>query len=340
MGTRIHELTQSYNAATQRAELAQTEVDRDRAKLDSTQRDVDGARALLRRQGINAYTFTLSGSASSHVTTGNPAVDLLVRREYLSVATGTVSDTIDRLRVDLATLRSWGDLLRAEQRAGARAAEQAAAARGAALAEATRAEGALAQVRDRLSTLIAQAQAAQAAREAEAAQAAQAAQAAAARAQTARDAAARQAAAAAARTLAARSTMVAVRQSPVPVTQGLPVRGGLVSAVRAQLSAPAPPPRPRTVVAAPPAPRVSGGGGAGGVWAALRQCESSGNYATNTGNGFYGAYQFLQSTWTALGFPGRPDLEPPAMQDAAAQKLQAMSGWGQWPACSAALGLR
>jgi hypothetical protein len=76
------------------------------------------------------------------------------------------------------------------------------------------------------------------------------------------------------------------------------------------------------------------------VWAALRQCESGGNYAENTGNGFYGAYQFLPSTWTALGFPGRPDLEPPALQDAAAQKLQAMEGWGQWPACSAALGLR
>ena len=40
-----------------------------------------------------------------------------------------------------------------------------------------------------------------------------------------------------------------------------------------------------------------------------------------------------------LGYPGRPDLEPPAMQDQAAMRLQAESGWGQWPACSAALGL-
>ena len=78
---------------------------------------------------------------------------------------------------------------------------------------------------------------------------------------------------------------------------------------------------------------------AGGVWAALRQCESGGNYRENTGNGFYGAYQFSASTWTGLGYPGRPDQEPPAMQDQAAQKLQARSGWGQWPACSAKLGL-
>jgi hypothetical protein len=78
---------------------------------------------------------------------------------------------------------------------------------------------------------------------------------------------------------------------------------------------------------------------AGGVWAALRQCESGGNYQENTGNGFYGAYQFTASTWTGLGYPGRPDQEPPAMQDQAAQRLQARSGWGQWPACSRKLGL-
>jgi hypothetical protein len=86
-------------------------------------------------------------------------------------------------------------------------------------------------------------------------------------------------------------------------------------------------------------PAFSLTGTAGGVWAALRQCESGGNYQENTGNGFYGAYQFVWSTWTSLGYPGRPDQEPPAMQDQAAQRLQARSGWGQWPACSRKLGL-
>jgi hypothetical protein len=71
----------------------------------------------------------------------------------------------------------------------------------------------------------------------------------------------------------------------------------------------------------------------------LRECESSDNYQANTGNGFYGAYQFSQQTWTDLGYSGRPDLAPPSMQDQAAMKLQAESGWGQWPACAAALGL-
>ena len=78
----------------------------------------------------------------------------------------------------------------------------------------------------------------------------------------------------------------------------------------------------------------------GDVWARLRQCESGGRYNINTGNGFYGAYQFLPRTWRGLGFPGMPHQAPPEMQDEAARKLQARSGWGQWPACSRRLGLR
>ena len=84
---------------------------------------------------------------------------------------------------------------------------------------------------------------------------------------------------------------------------------------------------------------MTSGGGSGGVWLQLRECESGDNYRANTGNGFYGAYQFSQQTWNNLGYPGRPDLESPAMQDAAAVKLEAQAGWGQWPACAAALGL-
>ena len=77
----------------------------------------------------------------------------------------------------------------------------------------------------------------------------------------------------------------------------------------------------------------------GGVWLELRECESSDNYQDDTGNGFYGAYQFLWSTWSSLGYPGRPDLAPPWMQDEAAERDQAVSGWGQWQACSERLGL-
>ncbi len=97
-------------------------------------------------------------------------------------------------------------------------------------------------------------------------------------------------------------------------------------------TAPPPPPPPRPATAASSAP-------AAGVWAELRQCESAGNYADNTGNGYYGAYQFSLATWRSLGLSGLPSDAPAAEQDQAAQELQAVRGWGQWPACASRLGL-
>src|SRR4051812_31052203 len=76
------------------------------------------------------------------------------------------------------------------------------------------------------------------------------------------------------------------------------------------------------------------------VWARLRTCESHDNYTDNTGNGYYGAYQFSAKTWHSLGFSGLPHQAPPEDQDEAARRLQARSGWRQWPACSRQLGLR
>lgn len=74
--------------------------------------------------------------------------------------------------------------------------------------------------------------------------------------------------------------------------------------------------------------------------AKLRQCESGGRYNLNTGNGYYGAYQFALSTWRRIGYTGYPHQAEAAVQDEAARKLQAVSGWGQWPACSRKIGLR
>jgi hypothetical protein len=78
----------------------------------------------------------------------------------------------------------------------------------------------------------------------------------------------------------------------------------------------------------------------GDVWAKLRRCESGGRYDINTRNGFYGAYQFHPGTWRGLGYPGLPHQAPPEVQDEAARKLQARSGWGQWPVCSRRIGAR
>ena len=74
-------------------------------------------------------------------------------------------------------------------------------------------------------------------------------------------------------------------------------------------------------------------------FARLAACESGGNYSINTGNGYYGAYQFDLSTWRSVGFSGRPDQASRATQDEAARRLQAARGWSPWPACSRKLGL-
>jgi resuscitation-promoting factor RpfB len=71
----------------------------------------------------------------------------------------------------------------------------------------------------------------------------------------------------------------------------------------------------------------------------LRLCESGGNYGDNTGNGFYGAYQFSASTWQNLGYSGLPSQASAAQQDQAAAQLAQSDGWSQWPGCSAMLGL-
>ena len=93
-----------------------------------------------------------------------------------------------------------------------------------------------------------------------------------------------------------------------------------------------------TRVSSAPAARpvVIGGDDA---FAKLRFCEAGGDYTKNTGNGYYGAYQYNIGTWANYGGFARPDLAPPEVQDAKARATQAARGWSPWPACSRKLGL-
>lgn len=99
-------------------------------------------------------------------------------------------------------------------------------------------------------------------------------------------------------------------------------------------AASAPQPRP-TQVAAPADSSVDGG-----VWDRLAACESGGNWAINTGNGYYGGLQFSLSSWRAVGGSGYPHQASKSEQIARAEILKARQGWGAWPACTAKLGLR
>jgi len=76
------------------------------------------------------------------------------------------------------------------------------------------------------------------------------------------------------------------------------------------------------------------------TWDAVAQCESSGNWAINTGNGYYGGLQFTQSTWDAYGgqqYASRADLATKDQQIAVAEATLAGQGWGAW-ACAYAGG--
>jgi len=76
------------------------------------------------------------------------------------------------------------------------------------------------------------------------------------------------------------------------------------------------------------------------AWAALpgvmciRERESGDNYAENTGNGYYGAYQDLLSTWQANGGTGLPSDASPAVQDQINYQIYLSGGWGQWSTAS------
>lgn len=69
--------------------------------------------------------------------------------------------------------------------------------------------------------------------------------------------------------------------------------------------------------------------------ARLRSCE--GSYTSNTGNGYYGAYQFDIGTWG--GYQGYPNaaLAPPSIQDQKAWETYQRRGWRPWPSCGANL---
>ena len=105
------------------------------------------------------------------------------------------------------------------------------------------------------------------------------------------------------------------------------------------MAAPAPPPPPTTTTttAAPP-PREYGDPDDPATWDRLAQCESGGNWAMNSGNGYYGGLQFSLATWRDVGGAGYPHQATKAEQIKRGKILQARSGWGAWPGCSRSLG--
>ncbi len=68
-------------------------------------------------------------------------------------------------------------------------------------------------------------------------------------------------------------------------------------------------------------------------WDAIAACESGGNWAINTGNGYYGGLQFSMGTWRANGGSGSPHNASRSEQIRVAENVLRTQGIGAWPSC-------
>jgi hypothetical protein len=77
-----------------------------------------------------------------------------------------------------------------------------------------------------------------------------------------------------------------------------------------------------------------------GEWDQVARCESSGNWAINTGNGYQGGLQFARGTWRAFGggqYAPAAHLATREQQIAVAERVLAHQGRGAWPVCGGPL---
>ncbi len=68
-------------------------------------------------------------------------------------------------------------------------------------------------------------------------------------------------------------------------------------------------------------------------WDAIAQCESGGNWAINTGNGYFGGLQFSPGTWSSNGGSGMPHHASREEQIRIAENVLDTQGIGAWPSC-------
>jgi hypothetical protein len=68
-------------------------------------------------------------------------------------------------------------------------------------------------------------------------------------------------------------------------------------------------------------------------WDAIADCESNGNWSTNTGNGHFGGLQFKPATWSSNGGRGNPAAASRGEQIRVAERVLATQGLKAWPKC-------
>lgn len=147
------------------------------------------------------------------------------------------------------------------------------------------------------------------------------------------------------------SVAVAAETPTHPVDPAAPIAAFRPRPTTTTTTAPAPPPitaapKPKPAPVKPkatPAPRAVAPAVGAGRWDQLAYCESGGNWATHTANGFSGGLQFADSTWRSFGGTAYAPMAWQASREAqiaVAEKVLASAGWVAWPACSRKLGWR
>jgi Transglycosylase-like domain len=330
----VHQLSLRYESDRAQANFLGSEVASSQANVQSLQARSRRTESLLRQEALFSYTDEVP-AASSVAQFGGNLVELAAQKAYLSLTLGDVSATVVQLQSEqfqlgraLTTLRRQ---YHSELETGALAADQ----RDQAIGEAASLQGMLAQAQSQVALLTSE--------------------------QHAKaglpvgngivNAVSQQLGtpSAGSRTMAANEQPSTTGLTAAPSAPATTAPPAMASATTPPTTAPpttvppttAPPTTTPPTTAADASSEASAGEPPplGGVWLELRDCESGDNYQTNTGNGFYGAYQFAGATWSGLGLPGIASDAPYWVQDEAAQRLQAEYGWKPWPACSAALGL-
>ena len=322
----VHELSERYQFDKAQANYLGGQVASSQASVHALQLRSQHTESLLRREALLSYTDEVPATSSVAQFGGN-LVELAAQRAYLSLTLGDVSATVLQLQSEQAQLGGLSNLrrqYRSEVKTGTLAADQ----RGRAVSEAAALQGMLAQAQSQVALLTSE-QHAQAGLPVGNGIVNAVNQQLGTSSSSGRTMASNQAP-----TTAANNTTGPTSVTTAPVATTLPAT--TVPPTTA-------PPTTVPPTTAPPAASSSGASGEstplGGVWLELRDCESGDNYQEDTGNGFYGAYQFAGATWSGLGLPGVASDAPYWEQDEAAQRLQAQYGWKPWPACSAALGL-
>ncbi len=335
----VQELSSRYKRDKAQAVFLGEQVTSSQRTVQSLVRRSDRTETDLRQEALLSYVDEVPADGSIGQLAGN-LIELADQKTYLTLAVGDMTDTLDQFRLDQADLSTAIAARRTAFHEAVSAEKVASNQRALALDEAASLQELLSQARSQVAALAAAQHAnagppvgngvvtAVAQEIGTSADSGTGLSAVETLGQGASTASATTSTIPSTRTIAALSA--ATTTSVAPATTTTEVVTTTTAPPPATTTTTSPPPATTTTSPVPATSASSAGEPppAGGVWLELRECESGDNYQEDTGNGFYGAYQFAAATWAGLGLPGLPNDAPYWVQDQAAERLQAQLGWG------------